>query len=157
VIATSNRDLPAEVAKGSFREDLYYRLNVFPLHILPLRERVKDIVPLARELLAQLAQRAGRSGVRLGCDAEERLQSHHWPGNVRELENALQRALILVHADEIGASHLQLTQPGTSVTALTPAPAASDIKSLERDHILDTLAAVNGSRKLAVQRLGISE
>jgi two-component system response regulator FlrC len=158
VIATSNRDLPTEVAKGNFREDLYYRLNVFPLEIPPLRERPDDIVPLARELLSRFAARAERGAVRLTPEAEACLRAHPWPGNVRELENALQRALILTQGYEIGVEDIQLAQPSALTLAAAPAATAPrNMKSLEREHILDTLAAVNGSRKLAVERLGISE
>ncbi len=139
VLATSNRDMPGMVARGAFREDLYYRLNVFPITIPPLRERPLDIVPLARHILA---------GITLAESAAARLTEYSWPGNVRELENVMQRAMIMAPGDVIEAEHLNLP---------SMAPAPSDIKSLERAHIMETLAAVNGSRKLAVRRLGISE
>jgi len=153
VLATTNRDLREMVAEGRFREDLFYRLNVFPLHIPPLRERAKDIVPLARHFAARMAQ--GRSP-RFSPEAETLLRSHDWPGNVRELENTVQRAFILANGDLIAASDIMLSaaspRPGSGADST-----ATDIKSLERDHILATLKEVNGSRKLAVQRLGISE
>ena len=168
LIATTNRDLATGVARGAFREDLYYRLNVFPLQVPALRERRRDILPLARHFLALAARESGRGNVTIDERAAARLQDHQWPGNVRELANAVQRALILAPAARIEEQHLDLLDPRR---AAVPAPAAppaaapggganerpADIKSLERAHILETLAAVNGSRKLAVQRLGISE
>ena len=161
IVATSNRDLPAAVAKGAFRDDLYYRLSVFPLWIPPLRERAGDILPLAREFLARAATQAGREGIMFSAGAEELLQVHAWPGNVRELENAVQRALILASDDAIAAVDLRLAPaPVAAACSLStgePSVAGHDMKSLERTHILETLAAVNGSRKLAVARLGISE
>ncbi len=156
LIATSNRDIPAYVQEGRFREDLYYRLNVFPLEILPLRERLQDIVPLAQRILDRSAPRCV-----LAQSAIRSLERYTWPGNVRELENVIQRAMILA-AGSIEAEHLNL--PGSSARDTFRGEAQRegdsplrDIKSLERDHILQTLAAVNGSRKLAVQKLGISE
>jgi two-component system response regulator FlrC len=153
VLATTNRNLQDMVSEGAFREDLFYRLNVFPLHVPPLRERARDIVPLARHFVARMAQ--GRAP-RFTPEAEAVLRSHAWPGNVRELENTIQRALIFASGDTIGAADIVLSAP-----ALRAAPgadaAATDIKSLEREHILATLREVGGSRKLAVQRLGISE
>lgn len=164
VIATTNRDLAACVAAGTFRADLYYRLNVFPLQLPPLRERPGDIVPLARRFVTRQAQSLARPQLRLTHAAEESLLQHPWPGNVRELENALQRAAILAAGDAIDVDDLGLSAPAAQVSApartqveSAVAGAPMDMKSLERAHILETLLAVNGSRKLAVERLGISE
>lgn len=160
MLAASNRDLQAAVGQGMFREDLYYRLNVFPLLIPPLRERAQDIVPLAQHILAGLAGRLDRHGFEFSDSALQRLQQHAWPGNVRELENVIQRAAIVAPGRTIEAEHLALAvSAGVSAAAAERREEASamDIKSLERTHILETLAAVNGSRKLAVRRLGISE
>ncbi|MHB1231286.1 MAG: sigma-54-dependent transcriptional regulator [Burkholderiales bacterium] len=161
VIATSNRDMAAEVAAGRFREDLYYRLNVFPLMIAPLRERVQDIAPLARHLLGRLATTTGRHGLSLSKQAEEQLTGYTWPGNIRELENVIQRAMILAPGNEIEATHLHLPE-AAKIAASSRMPVADaarpqDIKTLERTHILETLAAVKGSRKQAAERLGMSE
>jgi two-component system response regulator FlrC len=193
VLATSNRDIAREVAAGRFREDLYYRLNVFPLAIPALRERPGDIVPLARHFLARHAERLKRHA-RLAPDAEVLLKRHTWPGNVRELENTMQRALILAACDTITAQTLQLCMPdrtpmpetatepppdpparpeGRSAAtsrateiidvagAFRPAPTdlarPANMKELEREHILTTLRGVGGSRKRAVEKLGISE
>ena len=177
VLATSNRDMADEVKQGGFREDLYYRLNVFPLEIPALRQRPADIVPLARFFIALHGRRSGRTAS-LAVSAEAKLAAHPWPGNVRELENVIQRALILAPGEVIEAEHLLFAagggmampaallapasvavpsagQPAPPAAAGTEAPAT--MQDLERRHILETLAAVGGSRRLAVERLGISE
>lgn len=150
VIATSNRDMMEIVAKGSFREDLYYRLNVIPLSIPPLREHPADIVPLARHFVSRMAE--GRRGLKLSRDAEARIERHSWPGNIRELENAMQRAAVLAPGPEIEVADLMLEEEKGR-----PEDKVEDIKSLEKKHIMEVLASVNGSRKLAVKKLGISE
>ena len=161
VIATSNRDMEKAVAGGFFREDLYYRLNVFPLRIAPLRERIEDIVPLARHLIGRLGATTGRHGLSLSKQAEELLTRYTWPGNIRELENVIQRAMILAPGNVIEVVHLHLPEaakiaaPSVATVADTSRP--QDMKSLERTHILDTLAAVKGSRKQAAEQLGMSE
>jgi two-component system response regulator FlrC len=188
MLATSNRDLQAEVQGGRFREDLYYRLNVFPLEVPPLRSRPLDIVPLALRVL----QRAGQGrALGLAPAAQAGLTAYGWRGNIRELESVMQRAMILAPGAMIEPEHLWL--PTVNATAgNAPAEAArtaaaplrsgeaarsgeagrssgagssgeaqkaypSDLKSLERTHILETLAAVNGVRKAAAERLGMSE
>lgn len=186
VLATSNRDMAAEVAAGRFREDLYYRLNVFPLQIPSLRQRPADILALARHFVSLQGARLGLQA-RLDSSAEAKLAAHHWPGNVRELENVIQRALILTSGQDIGAEQIVFSPmaAGTApavpmpVSAVQVAPAApvgvavvspesllaqgatvssgANMKDLERQHILDTLARVGGSRKKAVEALGISE
>ncbi|MBT9520998.1 MAG: sigma-54-dependent Fis family transcriptional regulator [Dechloromonas sp.] len=165
IVATSNRDMAEAVAKGVFREDLFYRLNVFPVAIPPLRDRPLDIVPIARYFLVEHGGRFGRNGVSFGALAEQALVQHAWPGNVRELENVIQRALILSTGPEIGVEHLRLApaQAGMVARAALERPVletdkrVDNMKDLEREHILRTLAEVDGSRKLAIERLGISE
>lgn len=160
VIATSNRNLREAVAEGSLREDLYYRLNVFPLQIPPLRERSDDIVPLARELLAR---HAVADELPLLTEAAcRRLRAYRWPGNVRELENVMQRALILQHRGEIDVDALHLDdefelpsglrrrQPGACVDL----PAS--LRASEDELILEALRAEAGRRKATAERLGIS-
>ncbi|MCL2591350.1 MAG: sigma-54 dependent transcriptional regulator [Betaproteobacteria bacterium] len=110
VLATSNRNMEQEIARGRFREDLYYRLNVFPLLIPPLRERPDDIVPLARHFLAGHARRSGRQ-VRFSPEAEVLLRRYAWPGNVRELENTTQRILILTPGDTVSTETLRVCLP----------------------------------------------
>jgi len=168
LIATSNRDMAEAVAKGVLREDVYYRLNVFPLLIPALRQRPDDIVPLATHFLVEHGGRSGRSGLRLAPSAEESLRRYPWPGNVRELENVMQRAVIFAAGDTVEAEALHLTVPqparAAPVGAVLAAPQTSaetartnNMRDLEREHILETLAAVGGSRKLAGERLGMSE
>ncbi|HQN47049.1 MAG TPA: sigma-54 dependent transcriptional regulator, partial [Rugosibacter sp.] len=182
VLATSNRDMTEEVRAGRFREDLFYRLNVFPLEIRPLRDRLGDVVPLARKLLAQMSLSMGQAA-KFTAAAEARLLTHSWPGNVRELQSVVQRALILAEDEWIDAEALPLVStsqalpvagvagglgavkfaPGavslaptsSGTPAMTGAPA--NMKALERQHILETLTRVNGSRKKAVAILGMSE
>jgi two-component system response regulator FlrC len=168
VLATSNRDVAAEVAAGRFREDLYYRLNVFPLHLPALRERPDDILPLARAMLARHAAQQKRRAPAFAPTAADALLAHAWEGNIRELDNLVQRALILAPGDVIGSEHLYLPPApakaaAPAMAALAPLVAASapeevtDIKLLEKKHILDTLKAVGGVRKLAAERLNMSE
>ena len=170
IIATSNRDMAEAVAKGVFREDLYYRLNVFPVAIPALRQRREDILAIARHFVVDHGGRLGRPGVALSPAAEAQLVVHRWPGNVRELENVIQRALILSTGPLIGPEHLNLVaRPFAEAPALPVPPVvapaglpenekkADNMKDLERDHILRTLAELGGSRKLTIERLGISE
>ena len=168
IVATSNRDMAEAVAKGVLREDVYYRLNVFPLLIPSLRQRPEDIVPLARHFLAEHGGRAGRPGLRLSPAAEHVLKGYAWPGNVRELENVVQRAVIFAVGDVVEPDALHLSpQAGWAQAPIAPLPVATapaegggktdNLRDLEREHILDTLAAVGGSRKLAGERLGMSE
>ena len=162
VIATTNRRLREEVAAGHFREDLYYRLNVFPLAIAPLRQRRDDVLPLAMQLLTGHC-RPGKQIPALSAEAAHRLLTYPWPGNVRELDNLLQRALILLNGPVIGAEHIQF-ELANDAPALEAAPAAEcTLSSLagsliqaERDLILDALKSGQGSRREAAERLGIS-
>lgn len=163
IIATSNREMGDVVARGGFREDLFYRLNVFPLVLPPLRERPLDIVPLARHLLERIGGVLGRSGVSLSTACARQLTQYAWPGNIRELENVIQRAMILSSGDVLEPDALLL--PKLEIVAPRPEKVvntagesgAVDMKTLERSHILDTLASVKGSRKLAAEKLGMSE
>ncbi len=169
IIATSNRDMAEAVAKGVFREDLFYRLNVFPVAIPALRQRREDIPAIARHFVVEHGGRLGRSGVSLTPAAEALLLAHQWPGNVRELENAIQRALILSTGPNVGPEHFNLCSGAKHSdeplpTALAHQAALPDVgsnadnmKNLEREHILRTLAELGGSRKLTIERLGISE
>ena len=171
IIAATNKDLQTRAAEGKFREDLYFRLAVFPIRIPNLAERPKDIRPLAEAFIRKYGHTMGRRDARLSDAAYTKLEAHHWPGNVRELENAIQRALLLSDHDLIYAEHIELdTQPGTKFASLSKqeavispapipdtAPQVTDIGTLEREHILKVLAEVNGHRKKAVAILGISE
>jgi two-component system response regulator FlrC len=157
VIATTNRMLRTEVAAGRFREDLYYRLNVFPLAVSPLRERRDDILPLATHLL-QLRSRPGQRIPALSADAAHLLLTYSWPGNVRELDNLLQRALVLVEGTVIEAQHILFEkQPSQADAVVKAGPALHEkMERAERDVILEALRAANGSRREVAEKLGIS-
>ncbi|MBX9637596.1 MAG: sigma-54 dependent transcriptional regulator [Nitrosomonas sp.] len=159
VLATSNRDMMAMVKSGRFREDLYYRLNVFPIEIPSLRQRPLDIEPLAQRVLAEAAASSAQPPCTMTQTAINTLTHYTWPGNVRELENVMQRAMILVTDNIIDTEHLHLplADPVQAAESIDQESSSEDMKTLERKHILETLAAVNGSRKLAVKKLGISE
>jgi two-component system response regulator FlrC len=157
VIATTNRLLRNEVAAGRFREDLYYRLNVFPLALAPLRDRRDDILPLAMHLL-QLRSRPGQRIPALSADAAHLLLTYSWPGNVRELDNLLQRALVLVEGTVIEAEHILFEkQPSQNDLVVKAGPALHEkMERAERDVILEALRAANGSRREVAEKLGIS-
>ncbi|MDH4581038.1 sigma-54-dependent Fis family transcriptional regulator [Pseudomonas sp. BN415] len=181
VLATTNRDLAGEVAAGRFREDLYYRLSVFPLAWRPLRERPADILPLAERLLAKHVKKMNHSAVRFSSEARAALLAHAWPGNVRELDNAVQRALILQQGGVVQPHDLCLTAPiGMAIAPAAPAVAPAtvsapvvplpvaaapaeapsalgdDLRRHEFQMIIDTLRSERGRRKEAAERLGIS-
>jgi two-component system response regulator FlrC len=156
VLATSNRDLRIQVNAGQFREDLYYRLNVFPLHIPSLRERPADILPLARHFLARLAKEAGRPTPTLTKAAQERLLKHSWPGNIRELDNLMQRVMILQPHTMIEVDTLHFENTATHSSRPETSCLGDDLKSREQELIIDTLQSVMGNRQAAANRLGIS-
>ena len=156
VLATSNRDLTAEVAAGRFREDLFYRLSVMPLRVAPLSERPDDILPLARTALKSHAPNCVFSEA-----AVERLLAHSWPGNVRELHNVVQRASILAEGSIIAPHHLLFDSAGSEpATAARHASSAgglrSELKEAEADRVLQALGS-HPSRRAAAGALGISE
>ncbi len=162
VLATSNRDIQAEVAAGRFREDLYFRLNVFPLNLPGLAARPEDILPLARKLLRKHGDAMDKPRLALGSDAERELTAYSWEGNIRELDNVMQRAAILAAGTEVSAADLMLNIGSFAKTVTPPeavqeAPQETDMRSVEKRHILDALAATGGAKKLAAERLGISE
>ncbi len=162
VIATTNRRLREEVAAGRLREDLYYRLNVFPLTIAPLRLRRDDVLPLAMQLLTAHC-RPGQPIPALSAEAAHRLLTYTWPGNVRELDNLLQRALILLNGPVIGAGHIQFELANEAPVGMSAPPPESAPSSLvgsliqaERELILDALKSGQGNRREAAERLGVS-
>lgn len=167
VIATSNRDLQTAVVDGRFREDLYYRLNVFPLSWLPLAQRVGDILPLANHLLTRHCERSGVPRANFTAAAEAQLLAHPWPGNVRELENVIQRALILQQGGVIDAADLMLDaqaplQLHTPVESVLPEQVkngdvlGTELWQQERQIILEALQRFKGKRKPVAEHLGIS-
>ena len=163
VLATTNRNLRGEVAAGRFREDLYYRLNVFPLTTAPLRERRDDVLPLAMHVLNARC-RPGERIPALSAEAAHVLLTHSWPGNVRELDNVMQRAVILANGPVIQAAHVHIEASAPSTRAIRfslqpahslqpcpiPSPPPSAISFLE------ALRSDNGNRQAMAKRLGIS-
>ncbi len=176
VIATTNRNLRSDVAAGRFREDLYYRLNVFPLTPVPLRSRRDDVLPLAMRLLASYCKPGARIPALLP-DAAQLLLTYDWPGNVRELENVMQRALVLCEGDLIRAAHIAFEPAGAEIRNVTsirsgavshiapmptplqddaaPGALADSLAVAERQIILRALRA-HASRERAAEQLGIS-
>jgi len=164
VLATTNRLLRDEVTAGRFREDLYYRLNVFPLQLLPLRERTDDILPLSQQLLGRHCRQSERVLPEFSRCAEKALLKHEWQGNVRELDNVLQRALILQPGQKITANDLAFESMSSGIsaeqnidTAESDSLLSDDLRSHEQRHILDALVKNNCSRRATASDLGISE
>jgi two-component system response regulator HydG len=147
VIAATNRNLKQMVADGRFREDLYYRLNTFPIELPPLRERPGDILNLARFFLGRAARNLGKPQLTLTAEAERVLLAYGWPGNVRELENTMERVAILCD-DAIEPDDLPITPTGPARPVL--------FKDIERQAIEDALRANDGSRTKTAKQLGIS-
>ncbi len=168
LLATTNRDLRAEIAAGRFREDLYFRLNVVNLAIPPLRERVGDIIPLAEHFARRFADLNGLPSRPLAPAVCAALRAAPWRGNVRELENIIHRAVLLAEGDEIGLAAVELPNTGAPAPNGTPEPAPSaqaaplsalvgrTVEEVERDLILETLEHTFGNRTHAAVMLGIS-
>jgi two-component system response regulator AtoC len=167
IVSATNRNLEDMVKKGVFREDLYYRINVFRIELPPLRERRDDIPPLAEHLTRKLALRMGRPAPNLTDEAIERLCAYSWSGNIRELENVLERALIFCNGTTIESVDLDLRsapQVATPVTASTTTGAdtrgaangARSLDSIEREAVKAALLQCKGNRTRAAEQLGIS-
>lgn len=154
IIAATNRDLPAEVAAGRFREDLFYRLNVVNIEMPPLRARPSDILPLATHFLRKYANENGKNVEGFDDLAKQRLAAYRWPGNVRELENVIERAVVLCDRPMIGDEHLPVTV-GAAPRGGVHIPGAT-FDEIERYAILTTLEACGGSTSKAAQMLDIS-
>ena len=156
VLATTNRRLREEVTAGRFREDLYYRLNVFPLALAPLRNRRADVLPLAMRLLASHCRPGGRIPA-LSAEAGQQLLSHDWPGNVRELDNVMQRSLVLCEGAVIAPAHISFEHSRAApVIPAAPANLAGALAATEFELILEALRRDGGSRERMAERLGIS-
>jgi two-component system response regulator FlrC len=154
-IAASNRDLEAMILQGSFREDLYHRLAVFPVTLPPLRERKEDLLPLAESLLARICVDLGRPPLRLADSVGALLREASWSGNVRELANALERAAILAEKDRLGAEDLSFALGERSTRS--PRNEPRTMAETEEAAIREALAAAGGHRKKAAELLGIGE
>ena len=171
-IAATNRNLEAEVARGAFRQDLYYRLNGISLVIPPLRERAGEIVPLAEHFIREACRHGGRAAPALSPAAEALLRSRDWPGNIRELRNVCERAVLLCTGDAIAPEHLSLSaparpsappqpsapppQPSPPAPTRAPEAALSPAQQRQRDEVVDALARCAGNQSRAAKLLGIS-
>ncbi len=158
LIAATNIDLERRIAEGRFRQDLYYRLDVFPIHLPPLRERKTDILLLADYFVEKYGKRNHKDVRRISTPAIDMLMAYHWPGNVRELENCIERAVLLSRDDVIHGHHL----PPTLQTAETSGTAfsgrlASALENVEQELILDALKSARGNMAKAARGLGVSE
>ena len=164
VIAATNRDLQAAIVKQSFREDLYYRLNVFTIPISPLRERPEDILPLAESFLEDLGRTMGRPAAGISRDARAWLLAHSWPGNVRELRNAIERAILLCDGGLITREHLPVTirheaKPGAALPntdGLAFPPEGLDLAAMERGYLEKALDEAKGNKTKAARLLGLT-
>lgn len=163
ILATTNRDLPAEVARGTFREDLYFRLNVVSLRLPSLRERPADIVPLAEHFARHYAEVNGLDARPLSRTAQARLSGHRWRGNVRELENVIHRAVLLASGPAIDADAIEVGDPpaaampeGSAASSGVAALVGQRVEEVERALILETLTHTLGNRTHAATILGIS-
>ena len=151
VIAATNRDLRKAVERGTFREDLYYRLQVFEIAIPPLRDRRNDVLPLADSFLKDIARSFGRPLPGLTADAKRALLDYRWPGNVRELHNALERAAIVSDGSLIAPQHLLLPTTPPAVTTET-----TDLNEVERQTIGQVMRETRGNKSKAAKRLGLT-
>jgi Nif-specific regulatory protein len=158
LVAATNRDLEAAVKAGAFREDLYYRLNVYSIYIPPLRERRPDIPLLADHFVEKFAAEHGTRIQRIATSAIDMLMSYHWPGNVRELENCLERAVVVCEGGVIHAHHLPPTLQTAEGSGTLPRQSLQEALALyEKDLILDALKSARGNRARAARLLGTTE
>jgi Nif-specific regulatory protein len=154
VLAATNRNLDKAVAAGAFREDLYYRLNVFPIFVPPLRERKADVLLLADHFLEKFAREQGKTVARISTPAIDMLMSYHWPGNVRELSNAIERAVVICEGGVLHSHHL----PPTLQTAESSGTASNlslkeMVEAVEKDALQDALKSARGNRATAARLL----
>jgi transcriptional regulator with GAF, ATPase, and Fis domain len=164
LIAATNRDLTREVAAGRFRDDLYYRLNVFAIHLPALRDRGDDILLLANQFVSDLGARMAKGDVGLSRDARAALLHHTWPGNIRELQNAVERALIVSDGGLLTAAQLGIvqatphaeTEPIVQTTPVTGSAFAPSLADLERQAVVDALRHAKGNKSRAAARLGLT-
>jgi two-component system NtrC family response regulator len=165
VVAATNRDPRKAMETGAFREDLYYRLSVFEIHLPPLRERPEDVLVLAEAFLEEIGRGVGRPAAGLSVDAREQLLAHTWPGNVRELRNAIERAVILCHGGLVTRDHLPMTtvRPPAAPAAVVPAVAAPEfpaegvqLDDVERELLQKALARARNNKSQAAKLLGVT-
>jgi transcriptional regulator with PAS, ATPase and Fis domain len=172
IVAATNRDLQRAMEQGTFREDLYYRLNVFAIRLPALRDRPDDVLPLSEAFLTEYGRNLGRPPAGISRDAKQKLVQYHWPGNVRELRNTLERAAILCEGGLITEEHLALNVaprpvqiPGAIIAEAVapppppvqpPAPPAGDLSSMERAMIEQALQNARFNKSKAAKELGLT-
>jgi Nif-specific regulatory protein len=159
IIAATSRDLEAMIEEGQFRTDLYYRLNIFPIFVPPLRERKSDLLLLADHFIEKYARLNGKKVNRITTAAIDLLMSYHWPGNVRELENCMERAVLLCHGQSVEAHHLPPTLQKKNPEEKTEAEGTLDatLAALEFEMIVAELKSADGNMAAAARRLGVTE
>jgi two-component system response regulator FlrC len=155
IVAATNRDLKKTMERGDFREDLFYRLQVFDIKLPALRDRPDDILPLSEAFLQDIGQMFGRPPAGLTRDGKDALLRYHWPGNVRELRNALERAAILCEGGLITVDHLALNRERLSQPRAA-APETTNVSEVEREMIKHALAECRGNKSKAAAQLGLS-
>lgn len=155
VISTTNRDIEEEIKTSRFRHDLFFRLNVIPIRVPPLRSRREDIIPLSAHFIKKIANREDMQEKVLSKEAKDSLLKYPWPGNVRELENVIERAMILTEGDVISMEHIATGGDVPDLSVSMPAM-GSTIHDMEKNLILSTLKRVDGNRTKAATLLGIS-
>ena len=159
IVATTNRDLREEIAKGNFREDLYYRLNVVPFELPPLKDRKEDILLLVEHFIEKFSKENGRVIKPLDDAVLKHLSEYDWPGNVRELENTMERAVVVCREQTIKMKHLYFSHNGEGEKkdeSVVPLPSGMKLKELEKRFIMQTLHEQNGNRTWTADKLGIS-
>jgi len=158
VLAATNRDLETMITTQAFRQDLYYRLNVFPIHIPPLKERRTDILELANFFVEKYSKANHKYVRRISTPAIDMLMSYHWPGNVRELENCIERAVLLTNDDVVHGHHLPPTLQ-TAEASNTPMKGTLEecLERVEREMIVEALKVAKGNKARAARELGITE
>jgi len=157
-LAATHRDLEAAVKAGTFREDLYYRLQVFEVFMPPLRERQADILLLADHFVEKVAAAQGKDVRRISTSAIDMLAAYHWPGNVRELENAIERAILVCEGGVIHAHHLPPSLQTAEVSGTLPGTGLGEaVAAFERDLLQDALKSARGNRSRAARLLQTTE
>ena len=158
VIAATHRDLEELMTGHEFRRDLYYRLNVFPIHIPPLRERKTDILLLADYFVEKYSRKHAKGIRRISTPAIDMLMAYHWPGNVRELENCIERAALMSNDDVIHGHHLPPSLQTAEFSGTTPSGSLQEtLEKVERELIVEALKSSRGNRAKAARMLGITE
>lgn len=155
LVSTSNRNIQEAIVQKTLREDLYYRLNVIPIHIPPLRERKEDILPLADSFLKKFSLQNKKEPKQLSASAEKKLLAYDWPGNVRELANIIERAVVMDDSKKISAEHLFIESNHLALNT-TSFPAGLTLQELEKRYIIETLHQQQNNRTKTAELLGIS-